>query len=269
MAKRHTVAEIKADYINLVRNAILGQKVQDADRPGLNFHDNGMRVVEVEVLDLSLSDTKIAQLLDQAQHKVVQTNIEIDGSRKDLEATKEKERIAQETAETQYETIKLKTDLKKKSLTDEIELVLTQISVELKKLEGEKEKALSREDTTDLVEARKLERAKLEHAHIMSVDQAKADLEKFKVDAVTDAAVKRLEASKEGLHEALVAINRDDIAAKLSEACNIERYITGDSLSSSVSNILAFFPGLQGLLDTPGLTKNNRLKETPTLPANK
>lgn len=56
MAKRHPIAEIKANYVDLVRDTILGSKRSangeaseplNSRRPGLGF-DNGMRVIEVD-----------------------------------------------------------------------------------------------------------------------------------------------------------------------------------------------------------------------------
>jgi hypothetical protein len=69
------------------------------------------------------------------------------------------------------------------------------------------------------------------------------------IEAETTAAEKRFQAAKDGLHETLVALSRDDMAVKLAEALNIERYITGDGLGSSVANILSFMPSLQQLWD--------------------
>lgn len=278
MAKRHTVAEIKMDYVNLVRSAILGQKSEGAPnsseplrttRPGLYFPDNGMRVVEVEVLDLSLADPSISKLLDAAQHQIVQTNIEIDAARKTLEATKEKERIAQDTARVQHETQQLRNELQKQMYGEQVELIIASIEVELKKLEGEQKKNAEREAMTDLTEQKKLERAKAESEHILSVDRQKLELKKDELDASTTAAVKRLEAAKEGLHEALVALGRDDMAARLAEACNIERFLTGDSLGSSLSNLLGFFPALKGFMDrgeAAQVARTNRLKTAEALP---
>jgi major vault protein len=69
MAKRNSVAEIKGNYVNLVRDAILGVKTDpQSKRPGLPF-ENGMHVNEVEVLELGLADPNIAKLLDRLKPK--------------------------------------------------------------------------------------------------------------------------------------------------------------------------------------------------------
>jgi major vault protein len=281
MAKRHTVAEIKANYVTLVREAILGVKPTASseasqplrsERPGLVFQSNGMRVIEVEVLDLSLADAQISKLLDQAQHQVVQTNIEIEAARKSLEATKEKERISQETERVSHETIKLKTKLQQEAIEEQIGLMLAQVDMELQKLGGDKKKNESKQDIEDLVNSRALARAKAETEHLVEVDRAKLELRKDELDATTKAAVDRFTAAKDGLYEVLVSLGRDETAAKLAEACTVERYLSGDSMQSSVANLLSMFPMLKGFMDKATAIQGdgngnrpNRLKSPETL----
>lgn len=284
MAKKRTIAEIKADYVNLVRDAILGAKPQTAGdgvsdslrtkRPGLSFDSNGMRVIEAEVLELTLDDAAIAKMLDTAQHKVVMTDIEIDAAKKDLEALKTKEGIEQEKARAVYDTAKLKNELLKQQTDDQIELLVAQISVELKKLDGEKQKVEAKEAITDFAENAKLDRAKMESEHIISVDTKKLELKKSDLDASTTAAVKRFEAAKDGLYEVLVSLGRDEMASKLAEACTIERWLSGDSVGSSIGNLLSVAPTLKAFFDKAetiqtanGDGKRNRLKSPETLAA--
>lgn len=256
MAKRHTVAEIKADFVNLVRNVILGDKPADGkseslrgSRPGLAFPANGMRVVEVEVLDLTLSDPAIARLLDQAQHQVVQTNIEIDSETKKLEATKIKERIARETAEAQHETAKLKNDLQLQAIQDQIALLVAQAEAELSRIGGERKKVEASEAITDLREQSKLARAKAEVEHKLDADTANLELKIKEINTTTKAAVERFNAAKDGLYEVLVSLGRDEMATKLASACTIEGYLSGDGVGNSISNLLSIAPVLKQFFD--------------------
>lgn len=275
MAKKLTVAEMKADYVNLVRTAVLGSKQEEGQseslrskRPGLFFESNNMRVVEVEVLDIGLADANISKLLDQAQHKVVQTNIEIDQARKDLEATKEKEGIEQQKLQAKFDTDEMKRELEKKTLTGQIGLLVEQVGLELKKLEGDKAKAIAKEEITDFADQKRLERAKAETSHLNDVDKAKLLLKKDELDATTEAAVKRFTAAKEGLYEVMVAMHRDDLAAKLAQGCTIERYLSGESTDSSIANLLSISPMLTDFfekaksLPSNGSGPRNRLKAT-------
>lgn len=255
VSKKKTVAELKADYINIVREAILGPKsesktdTQHTSRPGLFFPANGMRVVEVEVLDLTLADAQISKLLDQAQHTVVQTNIEVEQAKKALEAKKQKEEIGRVTAEVEWETKQLKNSLALKAIEGEIELCLMQVNLELKKLEGEMTKSKQKEDIVDFTEQKRLARAKEETDYTLSIDRKKLDIKKDEIESVTKSHVDRFLAAKDGLHETLVALGRDEMAAKLAEACTIERWLSGDTHMGSIANLLSVSPALKAFFE--------------------
>lgn len=276
VSKKKTVAEIKADYINIVREAILGPKsdvkseTQYTSRPGLFFPANGMRVVEVEVLDLSLADAQISKLLDQAQHAVVQANIEVEQAKKALESKREKEEIGRITAEVEWETKQLKHSLELKSVENQIELCLAQVGLELKKLDGEMQKSKQKEDILDFTEQKKLARAKEETDHTLNVDRKKLDIKVTEIEAVTKSHVERFIAAKDGLHETLVALGREDMAAKLAQACTIERWLSGDTHMGAISNLLSVSPALKAFFekanDINDKMSKNRLKNSETPP---
>lgn len=247
--KKLSVADVKSDYVNIIRNAILGTKADaDSKRPGMSF-ENGMRVTEVEVLELTLDDPKISQMLDAVQTDVVRANIEIQQAEKDLEATKAKERIAQEKARAQYGTKKIANELATEQIQSQLEVALATIGAELQKLGEEKKRTEANEDTKDLTARRDLAREKA------LADQRQAEAEaqqKLKIDLInaeTEAVVKRFQEAKDGLHETLIALGRDEMATKLAEAVNIERYLAGGELGSSVANILSFAPSLKAFFE--------------------
>lgn len=275
MSKKYTVAEIKADYVNLVRDAILGPKNETTgERTGLVFSDNLMRVFEVEVLNIALTDTEIERMLNQAQYDVVSTNIALDNARRKLEATIETERITKETAvvtqTTQREiaAITAETDLQKLQLQQtlidgQIALRLKQAEDALKSIEIELSKTVANAKIANTTHADKLDRDRLtakaqdEQKRLAAkadldirndlIDVAKSELavEKDRIDATTNAAVQRFNAAKDGLYEVLVSLGRDEMAAKLAEACKLESYLSGDSVGNSIANLLSLAPGLQ------------------------
>lgn len=273
VAKKKSVAEIKGNYVEIVRDAIIGSRLEPAaqtngrSRAGLYFADNGMRVVEVEVLDLNLSDPQIAKLLDSAQHRVVESNIEVEQAQRELEATRQKERITQQLLEAQAETKQLQTQIQLRNITDEIELLTAKINVELSRIKGEEEKTLANESIEDLRSKRQLERAKAETEHTINVDTRKLELSNELRNSETESAVKRFEAAKNGLFEVLTVLGRDEMAVKLAEATNIERYLSGDNVSSSVANLLSIAPSMKEFFDRADVARKkaitNRLATEP------
>lgn len=249
MTKKYPVAQIKSEYVNLVRDAILGVKPEGAaKRAGMAF-ENGMKVTEVEVLELALDDASIAQMLDKAQTDVVRANIEIQQAEKDLEATKAKERITQEKSRAQFETKKLALDLQTQGINAQLDVTLATIDAELKKIEESKKTAEANETLSDLSASSELARQKAASEQALAISKAQQALKVEMLDAETKAAIARLEALKDGLSEALVALGRDDMAVRLAGALNIERYITGDNMGSSIANILTMFPSLQQFME--------------------
>jgi len=223
-----------------------------------------MRVVEVEVLDITLSDANISKLLNDSQHKTVATNIEIEAAQKELEALKVKEQIEQDKETAKAATAKFKRDLERTAAKEQVELLLAQVAIDLQKLSNEKEKAGKNEEIADFKKTRELGRAKMETDHTNAVDQAKLLLKKDELDSATEAAVKRFVAAKDGLYEVLVAMQRDELAVKLAEGCTIERYLSGDNAMSSIANLLSIAPSLGQFFEkAKEISGNgkNRLKE--------
>lgn len=249
MTKKYPVAQIKSEYVNLVRDAILGVKPEGSvKRSGMSF-ENGMKVTEVEVLELTLDDASIAQMLDKAQTDVVRANIEIQQAEKDLEATKAKERISQEKANAQFATKKLSYEIQTQGIAAQLEVTLATLDAEFKRVEESKKTAAANETLSDLSAASQLARRKAASEQELEISKVQQALKVEMLDAETKAAIARLEALKDGLSEALVAMGRDDMAVRLAGALNIERYITGDNMGNSIANILSMFPSLQQFME--------------------
>ena len=118
-------------------------------------------------------------------------------------------------------------------------------------------------------EKSKRDRLKADIEQQLEVDTSNQKLKMELLTAETESATKRLEAAKDGLSETLVALGRDEMAAKLAEACNIERFLTGESLGSSLANILSFAPSLKDLFDRgekAQVDRTNRLRNQEDVP---
>jgi major vault protein len=264
MGKRHTIAEIKAKSVDLIRDAILGTKPTgspDASeplhttRPGLFFEDNGMRVIEVEVLPddegslVTIGDPAIASLLDQAQTEVVKANIQLDRGRKDLEATIEQEKIKQAKADATHKTNQLQIELNKQLIGDQLSLAMAQFEAEIAKIERQAEQQKQSEALTDISFEAQQQRLRAEKEQQLAFEAKEQELQVLLLTEETKAAVERFQAAKDGLYEVLVSLGRDEMAAKFAEACTIERYLSGDSIGSSIANLLSVVPTLQQFMD--------------------
>jgi len=288
MAKRHPVAEIKADYVNLVRDAILGIKPTGTDpetseplsRPGCFFESNNMRVVEVEVLDMSLSDHTIGQMLDAAQTAVVQQNIEmeeaqrkmeaeLEQARRDLTGTKEKERIAQEKLAAIHTTQQKKMELEKQAIAEQLQVQLAKLDSALQQTAEQAKQETANQAIEDLRSEAALARSKATDEQALAFQTKRQELQEKLMQLETECAKGRFEAAKDGLAEVLVALTRDEMATRLAEASGIDRFLSGDNLESSLAKLLSGFPMLQeffqrGDAAVQKISSQNRLRQPAT-----
>lgn len=258
MAKKNTIAEIKSDYINLVRETILGAKLESG-RIGLSFADNGMKVNEVEVLDLVLEDASISKLLDETQHKVVENTIEIERVKRDVETTKLIEELKQQKLQAEFETDKIRAELQQSKIETEILVLSKEIEKQLTSLKHKLSENQALEEIKDLSEAKKLERQKALEEQTILFEKAKIELKNFELQASTESAIQRFKAAQEGLGEVLLQLSREDMVAKLAEATNIERFLSGDNISSSIANLLSISPSLKQFFEKAEKSHSNRI----------
>ncbi|MBT7915420.1 hypothetical protein HN588_16100, partial [Candidatus Bathyarchaeota archaeon] len=106
LVSRHGIAEFQKNARDIIRNAILGEKPAEGDRPGRSFSENGMRVYEVDFDTIEVRDQSIAARLVEAQHSAVTRSIEISDAEGDRETNarlqeiqREKQRDADVTAQ--------------------------------------------------------------------------------------------------------------------------------------------------------------------------
>src|SRR5690606_6540168 len=96
--KQRAVQSFYPQVVSVVRDVVLGAQGEDGKRPGRRFEENGMRVYDVEVLDVQIGDAAIAKLLIGTQHADVEQNLPLEPERRRLEQTREREGIRQEIA---------------------------------------------------------------------------------------------------------------------------------------------------------------------------
>lgn len=69
-AKAYGVLELQQRVAEMVRDTVLGKGQGEAGRTGRKFEENGMRVYDVDVLDCSIADQEIGNLIGREQRSV-------------------------------------------------------------------------------------------------------------------------------------------------------------------------------------------------------
>jgi major vault protein len=104
-AKRHGIQEFYRDTIDIVRDAILGEPQADgAQRPRLLFNECGLRVHDVEILQVNIRDTGVASLLLEAQTRARTGAIQLSQQQDDSDRLQLIEALNRTNIDARHET---------------------------------------------------------------------------------------------------------------------------------------------------------------------
>ncbi|KKK54168.1 hypothetical protein LCGC14_3087450, partial [marine sediment metagenome] len=150
-ARKLTIGELYADGTGFVRDTILGMslssegleinKAYKGGRRGLYFEDNDMRVHDVEVLDVHISDGDIQRMIEQVGRENLKSEFDLQRSTRHLRDITEQEKINQEIAAIKHATEEHRRMIQLATLEEELAIDLAKIDAKVK----ESEKSL--EDT--------------------------------------------------------------------------------------------------------------------------
>ena len=75
--KKVTIDTFQKDGVDLIRDTILGKSVEGQKRLGRKFDENGMKIYDVEVLQTSIDDANIDNLLKNVQKQTIENNLNL------------------------------------------------------------------------------------------------------------------------------------------------------------------------------------------------
>lgn len=239
--RRKKVEEFYAASTDLIRDTILG-KAGESKRPGMVFAENGMRIVDVEVLKVALEDEQIRVLLDKTQHDVVRSNIDLSTARRALEVTQQKEDIDRTAEKTRADTTKMKHALSIELAVSELEVALARAGNDLKKIEVESKATQLRSELTDYDHNAKLQRVRKERDQEHSVAVAAQEQRILLLKAEAESIVARFSAVQGGFSEALLSLSRNETLVQVAKAWDIQRTIAGESLADTLARVFEGTP---------------------------
>lgn len=237
------VEEFWRESEGFIRDTILGVKPEDGGkRGGMLFEENGMRVYDVEVLQVSIGDDKIQNLLRHAQHEAVESSIEIARNERRLESTRRQEELAREELRARSETAEFQSKVETDRIALQLEVAMAKIKAAIERSEQE----LEQQKHTDAVDAARTEAE-------IAREQARADsaLEIFKAKEAVRleslakealATVQQLQAVQPGFSEALLALGNQETLVKVAEAMSVQQFIGGKDLPEVVQKVFAGTP---------------------------
>ncbi len=210
--KKKGIEEFYDNSTDIIRDTVLGvqnksDNLQDTtERSGRLFQENGMRVYDVEVLGVKITDENIALSLIKAQRDVVSQTLDLAAKRRELEVVKEKESISQEIAQLRSATSIEMLELEIKETEEKLKSNIIKLNAELeentKGLEINKTKLAKSKDTFD------------QEAEI-AAEKQKLQIEKIKAD--TEQAVDILKAIQPELIATMKAMGNQKLAEVLAQ----------------------------------------------------
>jgi major vault protein len=239
---RHKIEELHATATDKVRDFVLGAAGEGGKRPGLAFVENGMRVVDVEVLAVVIRDEAIRTLLDQAQREVVQLSID----------------------PAKAQTKKRQDVMVRELAASELATALARIGNAMKE-QAEKQKLVQAEQAIEELKfGTRLERVKRERDQELAIAAREQEKQIELLRAQAEAAVQRFGAVSGNFSEALLALSRNETLVKVAQAWDTQRIVAGESLGDTLQRLFHDTP-LKTLVEQL-VPKNGERKTTVTAP---
>lgn len=237
VVKKHTIMDFYAKGTDILRDAVLG-KSKEGKRPGRIFEENGMRIYDLEVLDIKLSDAGIEELLVSAQQEVVKQTLRIDAEKRKLEFSQESEKIAQQIAQTQSETKQNALDLQIAEAKKELDVRLAEIEKVIREQEHELQAELSRQENLTQINTAELDRQRAQEEQLLAAQQGKLEQRLRLLKAEVEATVSKAEAVSPDLVAALQSFSDKALAEKMADSMAPLAILGGRSVADVFGQLL-------------------------------
>ncbi|MBX3232037.1 MAG: hypothetical protein KIT84_20020 [Labilithrix sp.] len=237
--KAHKVQELHPRVAPLVRDVVLGQPGEGGKRPGRVFQENGMRVYDVEVLDVTIGDAKIAALLVEAQHAVVAQTLTLEGEKRRLELVREREAIDRAIAEVQAATAKQRSELAVLAIEGEHTVDVARITSDAARSRDRLAAKRAEQEALDAVALAERERERAGKAAEIEGLQAELGLELQRITAHVQAVSEKAKAVSPDLIAALQAFGDRALAERMAESMAPLAILGGESVRDVLARLLA------------------------------
>ncbi|MCB9714452.1 MAG: hypothetical protein H6712_11370 [Myxococcales bacterium] len=236
--KQHSVQDFYPRAVAFVRDVVLGAQGEDGSRPGRRFDENGMRIYDVEVLGVEIGDEGIETLLVGAQHAVVEQTLTLDGERRRLELTRERERIEQEVQTIQAGTQQQRLRLQRAEVEAAFELERAKIHTEAEGRKARLDSQLADQESLDAVHAAGLARRRSTSELELELSDKQLLQRLRELQGEVNAVVDKAKAVSPDLIAALQAFGDKALAEKMAQSMAPLAILGGQSVSEVLARLL-------------------------------
>lgn len=236
------IKEFWASGADFIRDFVLGESIQGEGRPGMKFEQNGMRITDVEILDISIKNEHIAQMLQEAEEKVVSSHIELEQAERELQNLTRQEEISRDTLKARHDTTELKGKLEQKVVKIGLDTTLGKEHARQEGAKAEQTSTLEKEKVQDLQHSAKLvrDKAQEDQGHEQKVAQAELDLQR--IESETAALTERFKSMQEGFMEGMLTLSNQDALVKIAQAGSVQSMLGGSNLVDIITKIVGKSP---------------------------
>jgi len=239
--KQHGIEHFYGSAAAIVRDVVLGA-AHEGKRTGRFFAENGMRVYDVEVLDVKIGDETIAELLVDAQHAVVQKTLELASEQRRLNFTRESEAISQQVNEVQSQTRQRALGLKTEEVAQTLRLRLAEIGAEAESRAQKQGAELREQEAIDAIHRAGLERRRADRETELALAAKALEQRLAEVRAEVEAVVEKSKAVSPDLIAALQAFGDRALAEKMAESMAPLAILGGESVAEVLGRLLRGTP---------------------------
>jgi len=236
--KHYGIEKFYAAAIAIVRDTLLGTSSDAQKRPGRLFTENGMRIYDVEVLNVSIGDTTIANLLVDAQHNTVEKALELSADRKNLEVAQEKEALKRQLAEAQAATQQVLLRLQMQEVQEKLQVKLAELAASASAQQQALDAKLTEQNTLAQINQAELARRKAQQDLELALTQQQLTQHLEQVRAEVDAVVSKAGAISPQLVATLQAFSDRALAEKVAQNMAPLAILGGRSVAEVFAQLL-------------------------------
>jgi major vault protein len=239
--KQHGIEDFYANAVTIMRDVILGP-IEEGKRKGRLFPENGMRVYDVEVLNVTIGDEAISSLLIDNQHAVVSQTLASAAEQRKLEFCKSSELIQQQMAEVQSQTRQRSQTLKIQEMGKILECNIAEIQAENQLRELKTKATLANQQTLTAIHQAELARTQADKDAQVEFASKQLELTLRQLQAEVQAVAEKAKAVSPDLIAAMQAFGDRALAEKMAQTMAPLAILGGESVSEVLARLLRGTP---------------------------
>jgi major vault protein len=237
--KQQGIESFYGNAAAVIRDVVLGVQGEDGKRPGRLFEENGMRVYDVEVLDVTIGDEEIAGLLVGAQQEAVRQALAIAAEQRKVAFVRESESTKQQIMELSSATRLKETAVKMSEVGEGLRLTLAEARADIETRKERQPIYTTEQETLGAVHAAELSRKKAAADLDLAVAEKRLDQRLRELAAEVQALAGKAGAVSPELVAALQAFSDRALTERVAESMAPLAILGGESVADILGRLLA------------------------------